>query len=122
VHAVRMEEAKQRLETDTVSVEEIGHIVGYEDPTFFTRRLRPPGRGRGRPVPSLTPPAPAAQYRGQVGRGGSPLGERRKRPRRGFRSTTPTEDADAGVRQGGRGHNRGEKHRQGSGSPDLNVL
>ena len=40
VHAVRMEEAKQRLETDTVSVEEIGHIVGYEDPTFFRRLFK----------------------------------------------------------------------------------
>ena len=40
VHAIRMEEVKQRLETDTVSVEEIGHIVGYEDPTFFRRLFK----------------------------------------------------------------------------------
>jgi len=40
VHAVRIEEAKRRLETDTVSLEEIGHLVGYEDPTFFRRLFK----------------------------------------------------------------------------------
>lgn len=40
VHAIRIEEAKQLLETDTVGVEEIGHIVGYEDPTFFRRLFK----------------------------------------------------------------------------------
>jgi len=40
VHTIRIEEAKQLLETDTVAVEEIGHIVGYEDPTFFRRLFK----------------------------------------------------------------------------------
>lgn len=40
VHALRIEEAKQLLETDGASVEEIGHIVGYEDPTFFRRLFK----------------------------------------------------------------------------------
>jgi transcriptional regulator GlxA family with amidase domain len=40
VHTIRIEEAKQLLETDTVGVEEIGHIVGYEDPTFFRRLFK----------------------------------------------------------------------------------
>ncbi len=40
VHAVRVEEAKRRLETETVSLEEVGHIVGYEDPTFFRRLFK----------------------------------------------------------------------------------
>lgn len=40
VHAIRIEEAKQLLETDAASVEEIGHIVGYEDPTFFRRLFK----------------------------------------------------------------------------------
>jgi transcriptional regulator GlxA family with amidase domain len=40
VHTIRIEEAKQLLETGTVSVEEIGHIVGYEDPTFFRRLFK----------------------------------------------------------------------------------
>jgi transcriptional regulator GlxA family with amidase domain len=31
---------EQRLETDTVSVEEIDYIVGYEDPTFFRRLFK----------------------------------------------------------------------------------
>ncbi len=37
VHAIRIEEAKQLLETNDISVEEIGHAVGYEDPTSFRR-------------------------------------------------------------------------------------
>src|SRR5664279_785893 len=40
VQTVRTEEAKQLLETDTVGVEEIGHVVGYEDPTFFRRLFK----------------------------------------------------------------------------------
>jgi transcriptional regulator GlxA family with amidase domain len=40
VHVIRVEEAKQLLETDTAGVEEIGHIVGYEDPTFFRRLFK----------------------------------------------------------------------------------
>jgi transcriptional regulator GlxA family with amidase domain len=40
VHTIRIEEAKQLLETNTVGVEEVGHIVGYEDPTFFRRLFK----------------------------------------------------------------------------------
>jgi AraC-like DNA-binding protein len=40
VHAVRMEEAKRRLETESGSLEDIGHLVGYEDPTFFRRLFK----------------------------------------------------------------------------------
>ena len=40
VHAIRIEEAKQLLEADTVAVEEVGHVVGYEDPTFFRRLFK----------------------------------------------------------------------------------
>jgi transcriptional regulator GlxA family with amidase domain len=40
VHAIRMEEAKQLLETSDVSIEEIGHAVGYEDPTSFRRLFK----------------------------------------------------------------------------------
>jgi len=40
VQVVRIEEAKQLLETDSVSVEEVGQIVGYEDPTFFRRLFK----------------------------------------------------------------------------------
>lgn len=40
VQAVRIEEAKQLLETDSAKVEEVGHIVGYEDPTFFRRLFK----------------------------------------------------------------------------------
>lgn len=40
VHVIRIEEAKQLLETETAGVEEIGHIVGYEDPTFFRRLFK----------------------------------------------------------------------------------
>ena len=37
VHAIRIEEAKQLLETNDISVEEIGHAVGCQDPTSFRR-------------------------------------------------------------------------------------
>jgi transcriptional regulator GlxA family with amidase domain len=40
VQFIRIEEAKRLLETDPVSVEEIGHLVGYEDPTFFRRLFK----------------------------------------------------------------------------------
>ncbi len=40
VHAIRIEEAKQLLETSDISVEEIGHAVGYEDPTSFRRLFK----------------------------------------------------------------------------------
>ncbi len=37
VQAMRVEEAKQMLETDVASVDEIGAAVGYEDPASFRR-------------------------------------------------------------------------------------
>jgi len=40
VQFIRIEEAKRLLESDPVSVEEIGHVVGYEDPTFFRRLFK----------------------------------------------------------------------------------
>lgn len=40
IHAVRIEEAKQLLEANYANVEEIGHVVGYEDPTFFRRLFK----------------------------------------------------------------------------------
>jgi transcriptional regulator GlxA family with amidase domain len=55
VHAVRLEEAKQMLETEEGSVETIATEVGYEDPSFFNHLFR-------RKV-GLTP----AQYRRRFG-------------------------------------------------------
>lgn len=55
VHTVRIEEAKQLLETTTAPIEEIAREVGYEDPAFFGRLFR-------RSV-NLT----AAQYRKRFG-------------------------------------------------------
>jgi transcriptional regulator GlxA family with amidase domain len=40
VHAVRVERARQRLETGTQPVEDVGYEVGYEDPTFFRRLFK----------------------------------------------------------------------------------
>ena len=40
VHAIRVEEAKQLLETTSLPTEEIGAEVGYEDPTFFRRLFK----------------------------------------------------------------------------------
>ena len=40
VHAIRVEEAKQLLETDAGNVDEIGHMVGYEDPSSFRRLFK----------------------------------------------------------------------------------
>lgn len=37
VQALRVEEAKQMLETDVVSVEEVGATIGYDDPASFRR-------------------------------------------------------------------------------------
>lgn len=37
VQAIRVEEAKQLLETDALSIEEVGAAVGYEDPASFRR-------------------------------------------------------------------------------------
>jgi len=40
VQATRIEEAKQLLEANYANVEDIGHMVGYEDPTFFRRLFK----------------------------------------------------------------------------------
>ncbi len=44
VQALRVEEAKQILETDQVSNEEVGHAIGYDDPASFRRVFK---RGTG---------------------------------------------------------------------------
>jgi len=61
VHALRVEEAKRLLETDTGSVEEIGHLVGYEDPSSFRRLFK---RKAG-----LTPAAYRRKFAGMVAPG-----------------------------------------------------
>ena len=38
--AIRIEEAKQLLESRDISVEEVSHAVGYEDTTFFRRLFK----------------------------------------------------------------------------------
>ena len=43
VHAIRIEEAKQLLESSNISVEEIAHAVGYEDVTSFRRLFKRKG-------------------------------------------------------------------------------
>jgi len=55
VHTLRIEEAKQMLETEALSIEAIANEVGYEDSAFFARLFR-------RQV-GLTP----AQYRKRFG-------------------------------------------------------
>lgn len=40
VHALRLEEAKQMLETADLPVEAVAEQVGYEDPSFFSRLFR----------------------------------------------------------------------------------
>jgi transcriptional regulator GlxA family with amidase domain len=40
VQSLRIEEAKQMLETMDISVEDVGHAVGYEDPTSFRRLFK----------------------------------------------------------------------------------
>lgn len=40
VHAIRIEEAKQLLETGALGVEDVGRAVGYEDPASFGRLFK----------------------------------------------------------------------------------
>ncbi len=40
VHSLRVEEAKQILETERRSVDEVGHDVGYDDPAYFHRLFK----------------------------------------------------------------------------------
>jgi len=53
VQALRIEEAKQQLETTSLPTDAIGAAVGYEDPAFFRRLFKrhtgiTPGRYRRR--------------------------------------------------------------------------
>ena len=40
VYALRMEGARQRIETGGGAIDEVGYQVGYEDPTFFRRLFK----------------------------------------------------------------------------------
>jgi transcriptional regulator GlxA family with amidase domain len=40
VHTLRIEEAKQLIETEGGSIDDIGLTVGYEDTTFFRRLFK----------------------------------------------------------------------------------
>lgn len=40
VQALRIEEAKQILETDDLDIDEVGAAVGYEDPVSFRRMFK----------------------------------------------------------------------------------
>jgi transcriptional regulator GlxA family with amidase domain len=40
VHALRIEEAKQLIETECAGIDQVGFGVGYEDPTFFRRLFK----------------------------------------------------------------------------------
>jgi transcriptional regulator GlxA family with amidase domain len=40
VHALRIEEAKQLIETEVTGIDDVGFKVGYEDPTFFRRLFK----------------------------------------------------------------------------------
>lgn len=40
VHALRVEEAKQIIETESSGIDDVGYRVGYEDPTFFRRLFK----------------------------------------------------------------------------------
>ena len=62
VHTLRIEEAKQLIETENTGIDEIGAQVGYEDPTFFRRLFK---RKAG-----LTPAAYRRKFKGilSVGR------------------------------------------------------
>ncbi len=61
VHAIRVEEAKQLLETSDISVEEVSHAVGYEDPTSFRRLFKRKG--------GMTPAAYRRMFTGIVASG-----------------------------------------------------
>jgi AraC-like DNA-binding protein len=40
IHALRLEEAKQILETEDAPIEAVAHQIGYEDASFFGRLFR----------------------------------------------------------------------------------
>ena len=58
VHALRVDEARQIIETGGVAIDDVGYEVGYEDPTFFRRLFK---RTTG-----LTPAAYRRKYAGIV--------------------------------------------------------
>jgi transcriptional regulator GlxA family with amidase domain len=59
VHALRIEEAKQLIETESAGIDEVGFKVGYEDPSFFRRLFK---RKAG-----LTPAAYRRKFAGILG-------------------------------------------------------
>ena len=61
VHAIRVEEAKQLLESSTRRVEEVGHMVGYQDSTSFRRLFQR--------IAGLTPAAYRRKFVGLVASG-----------------------------------------------------
>lgn len=61
VHALRIEGARERLETGDGSVDDVGFAVGYADPTFFRRLFKR--------VTGLTPAAYRRKYAPIVGQG-----------------------------------------------------
>lgn len=64
VHGIRVERARELLEVETIAVDEVGHAVGYEDPTFFRRLFK---RTTG-----MTPAAYRRKYAAIAGSGGLP--------------------------------------------------
>jgi transcriptional regulator GlxA family with amidase domain len=56
VHALRIEEAKQIIESESAGIDEIGLMVGYEDPAYFRRLFK---RKAG-----LTPAAYRRKFKG----------------------------------------------------------
>ena len=40
VHALRIERARQLIETGGGAIDDVGYQVGYEDPTFFRRLFK----------------------------------------------------------------------------------
>jgi transcriptional regulator GlxA family with amidase domain len=73
VHALRIEEARQIIETEPTALDEVGATVGYEDPTFFRRLFK---RRTG-----LTPAAYRKKFQGIVAiASGRPQGVSAERP------------------------------------------
>jgi transcriptional regulator GlxA family with amidase domain len=62
VHALRIERARQLIETDGGAIDDVGSRVGYEDPTFFRRLFKrttgmTPAAYRRKFAPILAPPS-----------------------------------------------------------------
>ena len=68
VHALRLEEAKQMLETEELSIEAIAEQVGYEDASFFGRLFRRKvGLTPAQYSPTLRLAAPSPAARNETG-------------------------------------------------------